>query len=315
MHSLINRLRRRPISICGEIFGESTILSTGEVVCGCVDPLGINPLGNINQQSIKDIFYGDKYRSLRDQILSSSNDSFCPALSCDCCFKTLPAKDVNIRIPVIKKLTIETTSFCNLRCLDCSVPRWMSAKSPRLAKLDHRKIERAIMDTRDDLQQISLYNYGEPFLDHDLIPLLRFIRQKTKAWIYIHTNGTIMAEGVPEIIAREQLIHAISFSIDGTYQESYERYRIGGDFEKAFNNMISIHKYKNIYKNQYPTIIWQYILFDWNDSEEEIKRVQELAEQYQLDVLWVATHSVGASKKYAYGSQRFKDLPGAKTFR
>ena len=37
----------------------------------------------------------------------------------------------------------------------------------------------------------------------------------------------------------------ISFSIDGASQQTYEKYRVGGHFERAFNNMSDLVNIKN----------------------------------------------------------------------
>lgn len=302
-------------ALCGEVFKEVVILSTGDVVCSCIDPMGESPLGSIYQQRINEIFYGVKYNELRKQILASDATTYCPALKRDCCFKIKTSKQM-LKRPIIEKLTIETTSFCNLRCPECRVPYWMREKSQRLSRLDIVKVKEAIIDTKDTLKKLCLFNWGEPFLDENLLDILRFARQSIpQLIIYIDTNGTIIPQGWAEIIVREGLLDEIFFSIDGTCQESYEIYRVGGDFERAFNNMISLQKYKSKYGKSKPHVIWQYILFEWNTSDEEIKRVQNLAKKYQLTILWVATSSRGASKKYIPGYEAFDRLEGVKTIR
>jgi hypothetical protein len=48
-----------------------------------------------------------------------------------------------------------------------------------------------------------------------------------------------------------------------------------------------------------PFVIWQYILFDWNDSDEEIQRAKKMAGELGVDVLlWTLTHTPGASKRF-----------------
>lgn len=164
IRELWDRIRqpRRPNAICGEIFKEVVILSTGDVVCSCIDPLGENPLGNIYDQRIHEIFYGEKYNDLRKQIQVSGGTTYCPPLKRDCCFKTKTREQMPKK-PIIEKMTIETISFCNLRCPECRVPNWMGEKSSRLAKLDIAKTKEAIFDARNTLKKLCLFNWGSLF--------------------------------------------------------------------------------------------------------------------------------------------------------
>lgn len=302
---------------CRQVFSEVDILATGDVVCSCIDAADTCPLGNIKQQRIYDIFHGEKYNELRRQILTSKGNRYCPSLKLDCCFKTVPAVDIKAEsMPVIETLALETISYCNLKCPECRVPWWVKEKSSRLDKLDLDKIKEVIDDVGDTLKTLRLYNWGEPFLDHHLLDILRFARSAApQARIFAHTNGTVIPMGWTETIVKEGLFDELFFSIDGTCQETYEKYRVGGDFEKAFNNMTDLQKYRAKYNKPTPNVVWQYILFTWNDSDEELQRVHELAKKYQLTVLWVATHTKGASTKYTYGSEKFERLLGSKEFR
>ncbi|MCJ7443813.1 MAG: SPASM domain-containing protein [Methanotrichaceae archaeon] len=66
--------------VCREIFREACILSTGKVVCSCIDAEGVRPLGDVNEKSIRHIFLSKEYERLRDEMLSSDHTTFCPSL-------------------------------------------------------------------------------------------------------------------------------------------------------------------------------------------------------------------------------------------
>jgi hypothetical protein len=186
---------------------------------------------------------------------------------------------------------------------------------PRLGQLSMDKIEEMLLDTKDTLKQIQLYNYGEPFLDKRFLDILRLIRRIVpEVHITTSTSGTVIPNGWPEIIVKEGLLNHIVFSIDGASQETYSRYRIGGDFDKAFKNMTDLIKYKEIYGKSVPEVTWQYILFEWNDSDAELKQAQELASMHGLTIQWVLTHTKGKSQRYKPRSEEFRDLPGLKGY-
>ena len=141
-----------------------------------------------------------------------------------------------------------------------------------------RKIEEVLTDVKDTLKEIHLYNHGEPFLDKRLLEILRFAKQIVPdVKVITSTNATAIQRGWIKAIVEEGLIDHIVFSIDGASQETYSKYRIGGNFNKAFKNMIEFIKFKEAYKKSIPEVEWQYILFEWNDSDRELKLAQELA--------------------------------------
>jgi len=91
--------------------------------------------------------------------------------------------------------------------------------------------------------------------------------------------------------------------VDGATQESYEKYRVGGTLSRVLGNMQGMLNYRKERRKRKPKIIWQYILFEWNDSEEEIQSAKEMAVDMEVDVLlWVLTHTDGASQRFTVDS-------------
>ncbi|NQU43837.1 SPASM domain-containing protein [bacterium] len=334
-------------TICNEILEEVCVLATGDVVCSCVDVEGVFKTGNIKKQGVYEIFRGKRYRELRRILLSSKDNTFCPALGCNCFAKTQPSPGaLDPETLEIRKIRLETVSYCNLRCLACKIREWQAfrgvkrpgnlsarawlrwlsdvakrrlvrtaSRHPRFARLEPEYVERLILDVRKTLRDLWLYNYGEPFLDPQLIRLLRFVRRTVpECWIYTHTNGNVMPRGSIETIVREGLIDHISFSIDGVDQETYGRYRVGGDFDTAFGNMTAFIGERAKLDRDKPRVTWQYILFEWNDSPEAIERVQCLAKEHGLDVQWILTHTEGRSKRLTQDSEEYQRLSGIKHY-
>ena len=110
-------------------------------------------------------------------------------------------------------------------------------------------------------------------------------------------------------------------SIDGATAESYRKYRIGGAFSKAFGKMKALadacraagthRKYSSGLRGRVQ-ITWQYILFEWNDSDDELALARELAQSIDVPIEWVITSGYGASKRFLHGSaeaMRLMDPP------
>jgi hypothetical protein len=57
-------------------------------------------------------------------------------------------------------------------------------------------------------------------------------------------------------------------------------------------------------------IWWQYILFEWNDSDAEIAEARAIAAEIGVPIEWVVTHTEGASRRYLPGSAALAELVG-----
>ena len=100
-------------------------------------------------------------------------------------------------------------------------------------------------------------------------------------------------------------IDEVTFSIDGASQETYVRYRQRGKFDKAIANLRAMADEKARSGRDVPQLNWRYILFKWNDSDEEMERARALAEEIGVDRLcWEITdHPEDSfSRRFAPGS-------------
>src|SRR5712672_538586 len=105
---------------CRHAFEYACVHANGEVVCSIIDGRGDFVLGNVHNESLHDIFSGERARELR-RLMLSRRDSYCPAIGKRCPLKTIPytagdEPDVRLRF-----LAIEPTTACDLRCLSCPV--------------------------------------------------------------------------------------------------------------------------------------------------------------------------------------------------
>jgi wyosine [tRNA(Phe)-imidazoG37] synthetase (radical SAM superfamily) len=307
-------------TVCHELFREVTIHANGNVVCSCMDAEKNHVFGNVNSQSLYEIFHGKKYAELRNALLNSGDDSFCACHRIHCPFKATNGayKPRDFSTLQIKKIRLETLSRCNLRCPACVVTHWYQRQGTdaefqnRFARLPLETSKRILLEVKDTLKDLWLYNYGEPFLDKDLLNLCRFVRHEIPAAeIFTHTNATVIPDGWAEQISEERLFDHLSFSIDGVWQESYEKYRVRGDVNVALGNLRRFSKLRD----QQPAenrvrLIWQYILFDWNDSRAELRQAQELAEDMGVEIQWILTHTDGKSARILPDSAEYAELQG-----
>jgi MoaA/NifB/PqqE/SkfB family radical SAM enzyme len=158
-------------------------------------------------------------------------------------------------------------------------------------------VKRVIDEAGSNVLRVDFFNYGEPFLYRHIVEALRYIRKVLpQTAIAISTNGLQVREEIEDQIINEYLLDWILFSIDGVNSEAYLRYRIGGKFENAFANLRRFHrkaKTTNIH------VIWQYVVFNWNDSDDQLQKAIEIAESEGITLWFDFAGTWGRSKRNA----------------
>lgn len=312
-----------PSMICRQVFDAMAIHANGDIVCWCVDVEGKHVYGNVFTDRIADVYNGPAYREIREWLLQSRPDTWCPAVEYHCPLRAVPAsRDLKTTECRVKLLRLEPVTYCNLRCPVCPVETGFKQRPELTETRQHKMLPLDVMldviAQLPDLEILEYFDYGEPFLHKDTITFLREVRRtRPDLLIATNTNGTVLTPAQIEAIAKEGLLSRVIFSIDGATPESYKKYRIGGSFDKAFGKMKALaeacraagtwNKYGDGPRGTVQ-IVWQYILFEWNDSDEEIALARELAREADLPMTWIVTSGYGASKRFLPGSQECASL-------
>ncbi len=176
--------------------------------------------------------------------------------------------------PAVIRTDIST--LCQLNCPGCYMRTGnYGTMGAGVMTLEHM---RQLVEANPGLKEIELSNSGEPFCNpemYEIVELLREHQIRPQLW-----NGVNLNHAPDRVL--EALVRAgtddITVSIDGATQETYSRYRRGGDIEKVFENIRKINKYKEKYQTKYPELRWQYILMEHNQDEVEdaIQKAGEL---------------------------------------
>ena len=138
---------------------------------------------------------------------------------------------------------------------------------------DYRKI----VEENRRITEIELSNYGEILLNPDLPRIAEHAyRRGVRLTAKNGVNLNHAKEEVLEALVRYRF-RALYCSIDGASQETYERYRVRGDFERVIENVKKINSYKQRHNTRYPTLMWRFIIFGHN--EHEIPKAREMARE------------------------------------
>ena len=136
--------------------------------------------------------------------------------------------------------------------------------------LDFDLFRRVVDEAGPSLVRIDFFNYGEAFLHKRAVEMCEYIKTRfPHIYLYTSTNGLALTEA-----QARRLVHSgideVTFSIDGATQESYVEYRQRGRFDVAIANLRAMADEKRRAGRDLPFLNWRYILFNWNDSDEEM---------------------------------------------
>ncbi|MFN2446343.1 MAG: radical SAM protein [Vicinamibacterales bacterium] len=292
---------------CSWPWSIAVLLCDGRVVCGCADPYAKRVLGDARTASLSSIWRGDTAATLRRDI-NGGGASFCG----DCPLKLPLAPDEpppqrNLDAGALPgRLYIECTAACNISCFQaCCAPETGITRTRQAGMLDWELFTRVVDESGPTLGRIDFFNYGETFLHKRAVDMCEYIKTRyPHIYLYTSTNGLALTEE-----KARRLVHSgideVTFSVDGATAESYVRYRQRGNFDLAIRNLRTMADEKAKAGRDIPHINWRYILFTWNDSDEEMARARQLAAEVGADRLcWELTdHPEEAfSRRFVPGS-------------
>lgn len=212
-----------------------------------------------------------------------------PNYLCSMCHNFIRVNDVTRYSPIPdlpRTIFVEVSSNCNLNCLSCDRAGIRSSRKD--AFIDPKVYTRFLRDLapQSGVHDVCFIGHGEPFASSNIAGLICTTREYLPdVHIYIATNGLLL--GSDEML--RDLIRSgldkIVFSIDGSDQKSYEKYHRGGKFDKALLNMRRLIECRNDMKSKKPEIVWQYLLFRWNDRMSNIDEAVRLSKKIGVDKL------------------------------
>jgi len=173
--------------------------------------------------------------------------------------------------PVSSFATIDVSNICNLKCPLCPTGLNILKYKRQFMSLENFKIILGKLPKK--VRYLLLYNWGEPFLNPDIIDIIKFAKQRKK-YLFIDSNFSFdkKEEFFKNLI--KSGLDELKLSIDGASQETYSKYRQGGNYNLVISNLEKLIKWKKKLKSKKPKIIWKFIVNRFN--EDEIPKAQTI---------------------------------------
>ncbi|HEY3841034.1 MAG TPA: radical SAM protein [Bryobacteraceae bacterium] len=201
------------------------------------------------------------------------------------------------------EVRIEPTLACELRCPGCERMKEVVRREGEwhLNPALFERLLTSLLSSGIDVPRIVYLGLGEPLEHPDFGGLVRMASKLVpSAQQELTTNGN---QPYRESIGDARL-NRIIVSCDGLYQASYAKYRINGKVEKALQFMRDVRRYAD----PHTFLEWKYILFEFNDSDEELMAAQRKAEELGVDsMMFIVTNTRFYSKRFL--SERLYHLP------
>jgi radical SAM protein with 4Fe4S-binding SPASM domain len=154
--------------------------------------------------------------------------------------------------------------------------------------LDPVFFESTIQQVKKNLHSLTFYFQGEPYLNPEFLEMVK-TANKHRIYTITSTNAHYLnSENARRTV--ESRLDKLIISIDGTTQETYEKYRIGGSLEKVMNGTKEILKQKKLMKSSKPHVVWQFVVFKAN--EHQIEEVKKLGKELGVDEVKIKTAQI-----------------------
>ena len=183
-------------------------------------------------------------------------------------------------------LAVEPSSLCNLSCPEC--PAGTNNLSGENGFMGIELFNKILDETSLYLTYLTLYFQGEPFLNNRLFDMIRRAAEKN-IYTATSTNGHFLTtENVRGII--ESGLDRLIISVDGTTQEVYNKYRVGGNLKIVISGIEKVVKWKKKLHSSKPFVIISFLALSTN--EHQIKEIKKLGKKLGVDKVVIKTAQV-----------------------
>ena len=167
-----------------------------------------------------------------------------------------------------KPLTIwvEPTNHCNLKCVMCPQP---AIPRDDLGFMDMDVYKNIIDQVQNYAAAIELLFAGESLLHKKIFEMIKYAKSKG-IQVVISTNGVLLDKRRDDLL--NSGLDRINIAFDGYNKPTYEKIRVGANFEKVVNNTVNFLKEKKRRNQKNPLVVMTTLevgLDDYEDIDKE----------------------------------------------
>jgi len=183
-------------------------------------------------------------------------------------------------------VSFEPTTSCNLRCPEC--PSGLRSFTRPTGMLQKDFFRETIDDIHQHLLYLIFYFQGEPYLNPEFLDMVKYASSKN-----IYTATSTNAHYITDEVAKKTVesgLDRLIISIDGTTQDVYQQYRVGGNLNKVIEGAKKIVKWRKALNSKTPFIFFQFLVVKPN--EHQLEEIKQLAKEIGVDEVRFKTAQV-----------------------
>ena len=163
-------------------------------------------------------------------------------------FYLVSSEKINLGFPPY--LLLEPVSACNLRCPFCFQIDKSFTRKPYMGVMDFDLFKKVI-DEADELGigAVTLASRGEPTMHKKLSDMLCYMYSKSNIFeVKLNTNASFLTEDICNEIFKTQVTQVV-VSADHYEKTSFEKLRLGANFEAIVENVNMLYRIRKNYPN------------------------------------------------------------------
>ena len=235
-------------------------------------------IGSLQVKDLQDIIGSDMHQTLQDSI-SDGTYRFCNQSQCSYIRSGLFYQSTEQKI---KHIRLAIDDSCNLRCPSCrnGLIFHKDGSKYQLGLRLADKVNQWLLSHTDPLM-VHIGADGDPFASHVYRHFMENTPRRDNITYSILTNGLMLRDlhsKVPHVIAG---LETLGISIDGASEQTYEKLRLGGKWDKALDALYCGQslKEKHGFKLHLHMVVQQ-------DNWHEMEQMVELGRKYNADTVY-----------------------------
>ena len=143
--------------------------------------------------------------------------------------------------PVFRRLYIEPTNSCNLKCQTCIRRSW----NVKEGFMDFHLYEKVIQSAEKvpTFEKVSFWGWGEPLLHPHIVDMIA-VAKRTGVITQVISNGMVLTEDLAESLVRAGL-DSLIISIDSPDTGEYAQIRPGADLTRIIDSIRTLVNMRN----------------------------------------------------------------------
>lgn len=165
-------------------------------------------------------------------------------------------------------LVLEQMYKCNLKCSMCIMSYPEKKKYDPKASFMSDELFLKIMKEaqKNNCKSISLNNSEEPLLSKKVIERIKLAREHGFIDIFMNTNATLLTPEISKELINSGLTRLL-IGFDGYTKETYEKIRVGANFEKVKRNIETFLELRERASAQLPIVRMSFVINEENRNE------------------------------------------------